>query len=211
MIAGGTAGVLDEAGRTIERLTASERGAADTAGTANKGMVAKLNACRAALKRGVGDVVIAERTRGAVRFAGSREACAGRLHTGGAMKFTLDDIRARESRHVLQTYKRQAVAFVRGRGARLYDADGREYLDLVSGIGVASLGHAHPGLGGGDCRTGRHAAPHVEPLLPPVPGRSRRAPGEALRAAAGVLLQQRHRGQRSVSEVRAPILAHQGR
>src|SRR5262245_44022795 len=62
------------------------------------------------------------------------------------MKVTLDDIRERELRHVLQTYKRQPVAFVRGSGARLYDVDGREYLDLVSGIGVASLGHAHPGL-----------------------------------------------------------------
>ena len=62
------------------------------------------------------------------------------------MKFTLDDIRAREARHVLQTYRRQAVAFVRGSGARLYDADGREYLDLVTGIGVASLGHGHAGL-----------------------------------------------------------------
>ena len=62
------------------------------------------------------------------------------------MKVTLDDIRGREARHVLQTYRRQPVAFVRGSGPRLYDVDGREYLDLVSGIGVASLGHAHPGL-----------------------------------------------------------------
>jgi predicted acetylornithine/succinylornithine family transaminase len=62
------------------------------------------------------------------------------------MKMTLDDIRGRESRHVLQTYRRQPVAFVRGSGPRLYDVDGREYLDFVSGIGVASLGHAHPGL-----------------------------------------------------------------
>jgi predicted acetylornithine/succinylornithine family transaminase len=62
------------------------------------------------------------------------------------MKVTLDEIRGREERHVLQTYRRQAVAFVRGAGVRLYDVDGREYLDLVSGIGVASLGHAHPGL-----------------------------------------------------------------
>jgi hypothetical protein len=59
---------------------------------------------------------------------------------------TLDDIRERESRHVLQTYKRQPVAFVRGVGSRLYDVDGREYLDFVSGIGVTALGHAHPGL-----------------------------------------------------------------
>jgi predicted acetylornithine/succinylornithine family transaminase len=56
------------------------------------------------------------------------------------------DIQARESRHVLQTYRRQPVVFVRGEGVRLYDSEGREYLDLLSGIGVASLGHAHPGL-----------------------------------------------------------------
>ena len=62
------------------------------------------------------------------------------------MSETFDDIQRREARHVLQTYRRQPVAFVRGRGPRLYDVDGREYLDLVSGIGVASLGHALPGL-----------------------------------------------------------------
>ncbi|MDO8795502.1 MAG: aspartate aminotransferase family protein [Vicinamibacterales bacterium] len=62
------------------------------------------------------------------------------------MKVTLDDIKARESQHVLQTYRRQPVVFVRGKGSFLYDGDGREYLDLISGIGVTSLGHAHPGL-----------------------------------------------------------------
>jgi len=62
------------------------------------------------------------------------------------MNQTLDDITARESRHIVQTYKRQPVAFVRGRGTTLYDTEGREYLDLVSGIGVVALGHAHPGL-----------------------------------------------------------------
>ena len=62
------------------------------------------------------------------------------------MTMVMDDIRARESRHVLQTYRRAAITFVRGEGVRLFDSDGREYLDLLSGIGVASLGHAHPGL-----------------------------------------------------------------
>jgi predicted acetylornithine/succinylornithine family transaminase len=62
------------------------------------------------------------------------------------MKVTFNDIRDSESRHVLQTYKRQPVAFVRGSGSHLYDVDGREYLDFVSGIGVTSLGHAHAGL-----------------------------------------------------------------
>ena len=59
---------------------------------------------------------------------------------------TIDEVQAREARYVLQTYKRSPVTFVRGQGVRLYDADGRDYLDLLSGIGVASLGHAHPGL-----------------------------------------------------------------
>src|SRR5437762_11215474 len=64
-----------------------------------------------------------------------------------AMTMVMDDaIVAREARHVLQTYRRQPVTFVRGEGVRLWDADGREYLDLLSGIGVAALGHAHRGL-----------------------------------------------------------------
>ena len=59
---------------------------------------------------------------------------------------SVDEIQAREARYVLQTYRRLPVTFVRGQGVRLYDTEGREYLDLLSGIGVASLGHAHPGL-----------------------------------------------------------------
>ena len=62
------------------------------------------------------------------------------------MNTTFDSIQTRESQYVLHTYRRQPVAFVKGKGPRLYDVDGREYLDFVSGIGVASLGHAHPGL-----------------------------------------------------------------
>src|SRR2546428_4967812 len=59
---------------------------------------------------------------------------------------TIDEIQVRDARHVLQTYKRLPVTFGRGEGVRLYDGEGREYPDLLSGIGVASLGHAHPGL-----------------------------------------------------------------
>jgi len=62
------------------------------------------------------------------------------------MAMVMDDVIGREARHVLQTYKRNPVTLVRGEGVRLYDADGREYYDLLSGIGVAALGHAHPGL-----------------------------------------------------------------
>jgi acetylornithine aminotransferase/acetylornithine/N-succinyldiaminopimelate aminotransferase len=62
------------------------------------------------------------------------------------MTIVADDVIARETRHVLQTYRRQPVTFVRGQGCRLWDAEGREYLDLLSGIGVAALGHSHPAL-----------------------------------------------------------------
>lgn len=43
-------------------------------------------------------------------------------------------------------YARFGVEFVRGEGALLYDVDGNEYLDLLSGIGVNSVGHCHPSV-----------------------------------------------------------------
>ncbi len=48
--------------------------------------------------------------------------------------------------HVMNTYARLPVAFVRGEGAWLWDADGKRYLDGLSGIAVNTLGHAHPRL-----------------------------------------------------------------
>jgi len=55
-------------------------------------------------------------------------------------------IRSDEARHLMNTYKRPAIVFARGRGCRLYDSDGREYLDFLGGIAVNALGHAHPRL-----------------------------------------------------------------
>ena len=59
---------------------------------------------------------------------------------------TATNVMALETDHVLQVYRRGPVVFERGRGCRLYDSDGRGYLDFISGVGVASLGHAHPRL-----------------------------------------------------------------
>ncbi|MBW8895701.1 MAG: acetylornithine/succinylornithine family transaminase [Acidobacteria bacterium] len=59
---------------------------------------------------------------------------------------TVTDVIAVEKEHVLQVYRRGSVVFDRGRGCRLFDTNGRSYLDLISGVGVASLGHAHPAL-----------------------------------------------------------------
>jgi predicted acetylornithine/succinylornithine family transaminase len=57
------------------------------------------------------------------------------------------DVKALESQYVLQTYRRQPVVFTRGEGMYLFDDRGRRYLDFLSGIGVAALGHAHPAIG----------------------------------------------------------------
>ena len=46
--------------------------------------------------------------------------------------------------HVMQTYRRYPLALVRGRGMKVWDADGREYLDFLAGIAVCNLGHCHP-------------------------------------------------------------------
>jgi acetylornithine/N-succinyldiaminopimelate aminotransferase len=51
-----------------------------------------------------------------------------------------------ESRWVMQTYPRAPVEFVRGEGARVWDSDGKEYLDFLAGISVCSVGHCHPAV-----------------------------------------------------------------
>ncbi len=49
-----------------------------------------------------------------------------------------------ENRYLFSTFKRQPVTLVRGQGVRVWDDDGREYLDFVAGIAAVSLGHCHP-------------------------------------------------------------------
>ena len=55
-----------------------------------------------------------------------------------------DDLMKRESEAVIQTYTRQKVVLVRGSGAKVWDSDGKEYLDFVAGIAVNNVGHCHP-------------------------------------------------------------------
>jgi len=53
---------------------------------------------------------------------------------------------ALEQRYYQGTFKRQPVTFVRGKGTRVWDSDGKSYLDLVAGIAVNVLGHCHPAI-----------------------------------------------------------------
>ena len=58
----------------------------------------------------------------------------------------LDDIKRREATWFLPVVNRLPVALVEGRGSRVVDVDGREYVDLTAGWGVCAIGHCHPTL-----------------------------------------------------------------
>src|SRR6266568_5451801 len=56
------------------------------------------------------------------------------------------DVAKLTENYVAHTYARYPIALVRGKGARVWDADGKEYLDFLAGIAVNSLGHCHPAI-----------------------------------------------------------------
>jgi predicted acetylornithine/succinylornithine family transaminase len=58
----------------------------------------------------------------------------------------LDEIRGRDAAHFLPVVKRHPVALVSGRGSRVVDVEGREFIDLMAGWAVTSIGHCHPAL-----------------------------------------------------------------
>jgi predicted acetylornithine/succinylornithine family transaminase len=58
----------------------------------------------------------------------------------------LTDLQALEERYLMRTYRRAPVEFVRGEGPFLWDSEGREYLDFLTGISVCSVGHCNPAV-----------------------------------------------------------------
>ena len=63
-----------------------------------------------------------------------------------------EKIKQRADAVFIGNYNRNPAAFVKGQGCRLFDADGREYLDFLSGIAVCGLGHCHPAVTEAICR-----------------------------------------------------------
>ena len=57
-----------------------------------------------------------------------------------------EELREDADRYLMHSYTRQPISIVRGRGTRVYDLEGREYLDFVAGVAVNVLGHGHPDL-----------------------------------------------------------------
>jgi acetylornithine aminotransferase len=62
------------------------------------------------------------------------------------MTMTNADLLARRERVLLGNYGPPPIALVRGNGCQVWDENGREYLDLIAGIAVCALGHAHPAV-----------------------------------------------------------------
>jgi len=57
-----------------------------------------------------------------------------------------EELKLSAEQYLMDTYTRQPISIVRGRGTKVYDLEGREYIDFVGGIAVNSLGHGHPDL-----------------------------------------------------------------
>jgi len=73
------------------------------------------------------------------------------------------EIQALNDAHIINTYGTRKLALVRGEGVKLWDADGKEYLDFFSGIAVTNLGHCHPAVTEAICAQARKLV-HVSNL-----------------------------------------------
>jgi len=56
------------------------------------------------------------------------------------------EIMALADKNIMQTYKRFPIVITKGLGQKVWDINGREYIDFVSGIAVCNLRHSHPGV-----------------------------------------------------------------
>ena len=65
------------------------------------------------------------------------------------------EIKSLNDRFVMNTYGERKLAFVRGSESRLWDAEGKEYLDFFAGIAVVNLGHCHPAVTEAICSQAR--------------------------------------------------------
>ena len=88
---------------------------------------------------------------------------------------------------------KRPLALVRGEGVRVWDSDGKEYLDFTGGIAVTALGHSHPRGGGHHPRAGGHAAARLQPLPHPAADPPRQAALRALLRRPRLLLATRAR------------------
>ena len=83
----------------------------------------------------------------------------------GRNRVSSTKILADEARYLMTTYRRPPVVFTHGRGCRLYDSTGKQYLDFLGGLAVNALGYAHPRLVKVKIRREAGRATHVSNLF----------------------------------------------
>jgi len=155
-------GVRDAGGSMLPHLDSSDVERLIAEGVINGGMIPKVRACLEALRGARMAAILDGRTAGALSDL-LKDAVAGTIvtdrHHATEAPSTGDDdtpltrdlggeaaVAAREAHAYMHTFRREPLVLVRGRGTRVWDETGRRYLDLVAGIAVNVLGHAHPAV-----------------------------------------------------------------
>ena len=112
------------------------------------GMIPKMEACLTAVRGGVPQAhVLDGRLSHAVLLEIFTDSGIGTMVLpGGSSVTSTEALQKRFAAALMPNYGVPPLAISRGQGCRVWDADGREYLDLIAGIAVSSLGHAHPAI-----------------------------------------------------------------
>ena len=146
ILASDVPGVLVD-GRPVPTMTPGQAQVRIADGTIGGGMRPKVEACLRAVGGGVGTAWIVDgRKPGTVQGAAAGDAAAGTAFGTGASApgAEAEEIIGRYSRRFMHTYTRAPIVLAHGSGTRVWDADGRAYLDFLCGISVNNLGHRHP-------------------------------------------------------------------
>ena len=117
------------------------------------------------------------------RASAPRCCPAWRPRSGRPRSSTSQQWQERYAGAVMNTFGPPKLVLVRGEGAHVWDADGKEYVDLLGGIAVNALGHAHPALVAAVTEQLTHPRPRLELLHQRAPGRAGRTAALARRRA----------------------------
>ncbi len=170
------------------------------------GMIPKMEACLRAVRGGVPAGARARRPAAARGAAGDLHRLRHRHHgrpgraparRNPAMSAT-ERLQARFEAALMPNYGLPPLALTHGQGCRVWDADGREYTDLIGRHRGQLAGARPPGPGRGGHRAGGQAGPHLQPVPARDGGRAGRTAARAARRGRhrpGLLRQLRHRGQ----------------
>ena len=111
------------------------------------GMIPKMEACLTAVRGGVPQAhVLDGRLEHAILLEIFTDSGIGTMVKETTAMSESEALRERFEAAMMPNYGTPPLALARGEGCRVWDADGNQYLDLIAGIAVSALGHAHPAI-----------------------------------------------------------------